>query len=108
MMFPIVPGRISFIVTHESQMSQMDFDLPDLDISSTHSLFDEDMYMFQQACLMVAKQMNASEFDSYEMQQVLTAVCVNVSSVQEQSVWIDEEDSFLALFPNDPFTSFMN
>ena len=54
--------------------------------------------------------MDASEFDAYEMQQVLTEVCANVSSVQEHSVWLcdDEEESVLALFPNDPFNSFMD
>lgn len=105
------PRLVFFIVTHNIE-SKMDFDLADLvDVSSqSEMMFEEDMYMFQQSCLMVAKQMDASEFDAYEMQQVLTEVCANVSSVQEHSVWLcdNEEESVLALFPNDPFNSFMD
>lgn len=104
--------RPIFFYCHTQHRITMDFDLADLVNVPSESVMmcDEDMYMFQQSCLMVVKQMDASEFDAYEMQQVLTEVCANVSCVQEHSVWLcdDEEESVLALFPTDPFNSFMD
>lgn len=85
----------------------MIFDVSELDVSSSVDVTTT-RYLFRRACYMVAKHLTPDEMDALEMRADLTLAMRAVSTSSTCTTTIEEVETCLEYFPNDPFTSFMN